>query len=183
MTYPQQMPPPVPQGYPPPDGRDQRPQRKALGITASVVGGLAGLGALVMGVWIGTVWTISVIDEGPSEFEAYEGIAAFVAAFGGIFLLIGAGLHAKRKNAGRVMLAIGAVPALAFALLPPFGIALAALPLVAVVLAFLSRSWCLPKQQFPMHYPGYPPGQYGYGSYQQAPQNPPGYSQHPQQWQ
>lgn len=182
MSYP-------PQGHPQqmPAAPEKPVARKALGITAAVVGALVGLATLVLGAWIGVIWLTSVIESGPSEFEAFEGIGAMVGGFGGILQLIGAGLHAKRKNAGRVMLTIGMVPTLAFALLLPLGPAVAAASVVPVVLAFLSRAWCLPKQQPYPQYPGYGYGQPGYGQqYPQPPGQPgygqPGYGQQPQQW-
>lgn len=200
MSYP-------PQGHPQPmpPVPEQPVARKTLGIIAAVIGALVGLALLVLGVWIGVIiWLISYLENGPSEFHADEGIAAMVGGFGGLLQLIGAGLHAKRKNAGRVMLAIGMVPSFAFALLYPLGLAVAGASVIPVVLAFLSRAWCLPKQQQYPQYPGYgygqpgygqqypqpgPPGQQGYGQqgygqqgYGQQGYGQQGYGQQPQQW-
>lgn len=193
MTYPhpgrpqQQMPQPTPhtQGQP----------RYAMGITAVVFAVLAALVALAGASLAGFEVIRAVADSNPmTRFTPIKAVASALAAGAAVLLLVGAVLHARRKKAGFVVLAVGVVASIA-CVVPglvagepvsgPIGVlaelVAAAVGLLAVVLAFRSRRWLLPKQAAYPHaaYPASPPGQY----YGYEPQ--PGYGQQPQppqQW-
>lgn len=186
MTYPpqggqQQMPPAAPYGHPQP-----QPQKvpgapsKAMGITAVVFAILAALVALAGAGWSGFNVGRDVADNNPmTRFIPLQAVAGGLLAVGAVMLLVGAVMHGKRRKAGSVVLAVGVAALVASAALglvdedafdSPAALAAGVIGLLAVVLAFRSRFWLLPKQPaYPQQYPGYPPGQ-------------PGYGQHPQQW-
>lgn len=183
MTYPPQGNPYPPQGNPypmqgvpqpmqPTQAQPLESSHKVMAIIAVVLAALTGLFALAAGAILGFNWLNDIIAENlVRRKDTVSGIAGLVGAFGGLLLLIGAGVMAKRRGAGRVVIIIGLVPVAGLIVAGPAGIAAAVGGLAAIALAFLARTWFLPKWSAHPQYTGY---SQSYGQ--------PGYGQPPQQW-
>lgn len=188
MTYPpyggqppMQPPPGQQQPYSaPPSGS----AGKAIAMAACGFGVLAALLALVVGGWR-AYRQFSVFGD---SLQGAVGVATVVA---GIVIAVGVVLLGGRKGAGRILMPVGAVLALA-ATLFSIGLVVVAVPaVVGAVLALLAGPWCQtrppayaqgsPQPQGYTQAPGYPQPPGGYGPPPQQQQPPGGYGPPPQQ--